>query len=88
MNKPKGVLWNIRTNERWSISISDRTAFIEAVAACVTKGTYALSSEASPDSVDYVRTVPKMTHVNEHAEATNGLADFGIHFEPLPAMSD
>lgn len=62
--------------------------FIEAVAACVTKGTYALSSEASPDSMDYVCTVSKTIHVNKPAEATNGLADFGIHFEPLPVMSD
>lgn len=94
LNKPKGVLWNIRTNERWSVSISNRMDFIEAVAACVTKGTYALSSEASPDSVDYFRTVSKTIHVNErveaneNVEAADSLADFGISFEPLSAMSD
>lgn len=34
----KGILWNVKTNERYSISIPDEEMFIQAVMKTVTKG--------------------------------------------------
>ena len=33
----EGVLWNIRTGERWSVRVEDVAAFMDAVVTCVTK---------------------------------------------------
>lgn len=38
LSKPKGVIWNIRTNERVFISIPDRNKFMECVIKTITKG--------------------------------------------------
>lgn len=35
-----GVLWNVRTGERRSISVPDKTAFLDAVVRCVSKQFY------------------------------------------------
>ena len=34
----KGILWNVRTNEQYSIVIPDREKFMKAVAKTTTKG--------------------------------------------------
>lgn len=36
----EGVLWNTRTDERWSVRIPDESRFLNAVALCVTKQNY------------------------------------------------
>ena len=38
----KGQLWNVRTNERWQVSVPDADAFLDAAARCVTKQNYTL----------------------------------------------
>ena len=37
-NLKKGILWNVKTNERYSIEIPDRELFLKAVARTITKG--------------------------------------------------
>ena len=37
---PTGVLWNIRDNTMYEVEIPDRTAFLNAVVKCITKGVY------------------------------------------------
>lgn len=38
--KEEGLLWNIRTDERWKVTIPDRQRFLDAVITCVTKQNY------------------------------------------------
>lgn len=37
---PKGVLWNVRTNERYEVRVPDREAFMSQVLRTITKGRY------------------------------------------------
>lgn len=38
LKRDKGILWNVRDDERWEIRISNKKAFKEAVFKCVTRG--------------------------------------------------
>ena len=37
-NVDKGVLWNVKTNEKWEVEVPDKEAFLDAVVPCITKG--------------------------------------------------
>lgn len=37
---PKGILWNVRTNEQYEIRVPDRDAFLSQVLKTITKGRY------------------------------------------------
>ena len=36
-DRESGVLWNVKTNEAYRVTIPDRRAFMDAVIKCVTK---------------------------------------------------
>lgn len=38
MEKEKGILWNVKTNEKYVVSVPDRKSFMNAVVNCITKG--------------------------------------------------
>lgn len=44
-NYSRGVLWNIRTDERWEVRVPDRERFLNAVVLCVTKQSYRVFQE-------------------------------------------
>lgn len=39
MKKEKGILWNVKTNEKYIVSVPDEKEFLDAVINCITKGT-------------------------------------------------
>lgn len=56
---PTGVLWNIRDNTMYEVEIPDRTAFLNAVVKCITKGVYteALSYNLEKDYSQSLDTI-------------------------------
>lgn len=44
----RGVLWNVRTDERWGVEVPDVQRFMDAVVLCVTKQEYRVFAGALP----------------------------------------
>lgn len=51
-NLPKGVLWNVRTNERYEVRVPDREAFMSQVLRTITKGRYFNNKEENEEDIE------------------------------------
>lgn len=51
-NLPKGVLWNVRTNERYEVRVPDREAFMSQVLRTITKGRYFNNNKENDDELE------------------------------------